>query len=420
MVKSVPLQLERLMRLAYLVTHPIQYQAPLLKRIAAEPGIDLKVFFCSDISTRPFLDTGFQRRLQWDVPLLDGYDCEFLPALGGTDQISFARPWNFGLAALLDRGQFDALWVHGYARLFNWRAIASAKRRGLRVFLRDEVQEFSRTRSPARRFAKRMFFAVLRQVVDCYLAIGTLNRNYYLALGVDPARIVMMPYAVDNKFFQARCHETSPRRERFRSELGLDPNRPVILYAGKLFSRKRPEDLLEAYARLSSDGRCEPDPYLLYVGEGESKATLEARAATLGWPSVKFLGFKNQTELPAFFDLCDVFVIPSSFEPWGLIVNEVMNAGRPIIASDRVGACPDLLRDGVNGCVYRAEDIGQLHQALVNILANPDLRKRMGQASLNIVNRWSYEEDVQALKTALDTYVPRRFATQPAPIRETE
>src|ERR1019366_6483273 len=172
MDEAAQLQLEWLMRLAYLVTHPIQYQAPLLKRIAAEPGIDLKVFFCSDISTRPFLDLGFKRQLQWDVPLLDGYDYEFLPAFGGTDHLSFARPWNFGLAERLDQGQFDALWVHGYARLFNWRAIASAKRRGLTVFLRDDVQEFSRTRGPARRLAKRMFFAVLRQVVDCYLAIG--------------------------------------------------------------------------------------------------------------------------------------------------------------------------------------------------------------------------------------------------------
>src|ERR1700722_7676796 len=115
------------MRLAYVVTHPIQYQAPLLKRIAAEPGIDLKVFFCSDISTRPFRDSEFNRQIHWDLPLLDGYEYEFLPALGATDQISFARPWNFGISERLDLGRFDALWVHGYARLFNWRAIGAAK-----------------------------------------------------------------------------------------------------------------------------------------------------------------------------------------------------------------------------------------------------------------------------------------------------
>jgi glycosyltransferase involved in cell wall biosynthesis len=231
-------------RLAYLVSHPIQYQAPLLKRIAAEPGIDLKVFFCSDISTRPYMDPGFKQSLQWDIPILDGYEYEFLPAIGGTDRLSFARPWNFGLAERLERGSFDALWVHGWGLLFNWRAIVSAKRRGLRVLVRDEGHEFSVGRSSARRLAKRALFAGLRRVVDCYLAIGTLNRNYYLSLGVDPFRIVTMPYAVDNRFFQDRCRAASQVRERFKAELGLDPNRPIVLYVGKLYGRKRPEDLL--------------------------------------------------------------------------------------------------------------------------------------------------------------------------------
>lgn len=253
-----------------------------------------------------------------------------------------------------------------------------------------------------------MFFAGLRQLVDCFLAIGTLNRNYYISLGVDPARISLMPYAVDNDFFRSRCAEASLRRESFRAELGLSPDRPVILYAGKIFGRKRPEDLLDAYARLSSDGRSEPDPYLLFIGEGETKAALEARAALHGWSSIKFLGFKNQTELPVFFDLCDVFVIPSNLEPWGLILNEVMNAGRPIIASDRVGACIDLVRPGVNGYVYRSEDVADLHQALVKVLEDADMRQRMGRASLDIIGRWSFEEDVQALKSALETYVPRQ------------
>jgi glycosyltransferase involved in cell wall biosynthesis len=395
------------MRLAYLTTHPIQYQAPLLKRIASEPGIDLKVFFCSDFSVRPYLDSGFKRQIQWDVPLLDGYAYEFLPAIGRADKISFSRPWNIGLAQRLDEGQFAAIFVDGYMRLFNWRAIVSAKRRGIKVFLRDDVQEFSRMRGPLRKLAKQALFGVLRQAVDCYLAIGSSNRDYYLSLGVNPRRIIRMPYAVDNNFFQARCHDASKRREQFRVELGLEPNRPVILYAGKLYGRKRPEDVLEAYKRLSIDGRSEPHPYLLYVGDGESRSALESRAASLGWSSVKFMGFKNQTELAAFFDLCDVFVIPSSLEPWGLVVNEVMNAGRPIIGTDRVGACNDLLRDGINGYIYQAGDVGQLHQALIKVMAEPELREKMGQASLDMINQWSFEEDVQALGEALDTFVFR-------------
>lgn len=401
------------MRIAYLVSHPIQYQAPLLKRIAAEPGIDLKVYFCSDFSTRRFIDPGFAHPVSWDVPLLDGYDYEFLPCLGTRDRISFVRPWNYGLAARLEQESFDVLWVHGYARLFNCRSIISAKRRSLAVFVRDEVQEFSRPRGALRRLAKRAVFAASDRLVDCFLAIGTANREYYESLGIEPARIITMPYAVDNQFFQLRCRESSAQREHFRSQLRLEPGRPVILFVGKLFGRKRPEDLLEAYFRLSSDGRREPVPYLLFVGDGELRSVLESRTKALGWSSIKFLGFRNQTELPAYFDLCDVFVMPSNFEPWGLIINEVMNAGRPIVASDRIGASRDLVDHGVNGYVYPAEDVVRLHESLAAILGDADLGMRMGRASLEIINRWSFEEDVQGLTLALRMFSKDRRLANP-------
>ncbi|MCR4333107.1 MAG: hypothetical protein NUV34_10485, partial [Sulfuricaulis sp.] len=101
-------------RLAYLVSHPIQYQAPLLRLISAEPDIDLTVFYCSDLSVREYHDEGFGQALQWDVPLLDGYRHEFLPVVGRTDRLSFWRPLNHGLARRLDEGKFDALWIHGW------------------------------------------------------------------------------------------------------------------------------------------------------------------------------------------------------------------------------------------------------------------------------------------------------------------
>jgi hypothetical protein len=110
----------RKIRLAYLVTHPIQYQAPLLRRIAEDRDIDLTVFYGSDISTKGYRDAGFDRVIKWDVPLLNGYRYEFLPAVGRTDRLSFWRPFNYGLAKRLKAGRFDVLWVHGYARWFHW------------------------------------------------------------------------------------------------------------------------------------------------------------------------------------------------------------------------------------------------------------------------------------------------------------
>ena len=286
------------MRLAYLVTHPIQYQAPLLKRIASEPGIDLEGFPLQRYFNTFVFRSRVSKTATVGCPSLGWLRLRIPSLLGRTDELSFSRPWNFGLARRLSEGRFDALWVHGYMRLFNWSAIASARKRGMMVFLRDEVQEFSRTRGPLRRTAKRPLFRILSRAVSCYFAIGTANLHYYLSLGVDRKQIEMMPYAVDNQFFQTRCRQASGRREHLRSALGLEPGRPIILYAGKLYDRKRPQDLLRAYLQLSKDGRCEPAPYLLFVGEGELRRRLDATARSTGWNSIKFLGFKTRPNSP--------------------------------------------------------------------------------------------------------------------------
>jgi glycosyltransferase involved in cell wall biosynthesis len=121
----------------------------------------------------------------------------------------------------------------------------------------------------------------------------------------------------------------------------------------------------------------------------------------MNWSSIKFLGFRNQTELPGYYDLCDVLVLPSAFEPWGLVINEVMNAGRAVVVSDQVGCGPDLVRKGENGYVFQAGDIAGLRQALVNLLSDPQKCRALGQKSLEIIATWGLEQDVAGLKLAL-------------------
>ena len=204
---------------------------------------------------------------------------------------------------------------------------------------------------------KQGFFAGLKRLVDGFLAIGTLNREYYRHYGISDEKIFSVPYAVDNAFFQAGAERAAAGREQLRRELGLAPGRPVILFVSKIEPRKRPADLLAAYLKLTKTGAVAGPPYLLFVGDGDQRRPLEEVVRDKELESVRFLGFKNQTELPAYYDLCDVFVLPSVHEPWGLVVNEVMNAGRAVIVSDQVGCGPDLVRNGENGYIFQAGDI---------------------------------------------------------------
>ncbi len=387
-------------RLAYLVTHPIQYQAPLLRTIAAEPDLDLQVFFRSDFSVGRFQEADFGREIEWDVPLLEGYKYAFLPALGARTRATFWRPFNYGLSRRLATGGFDALWIHGYARPFHWQVAAAAKRHGLKVLIRDEATAISTRRGPVKQLAKRAFFGALRRLCDGFLAIGALNRGYYLENDIPAERIFSMPYAVDNAYFQAGAAQAAAGRAKLRAELGLEPDRPVILFAARFTPRKRPGDLLEAVARLAEDPGV-ATPHLLFAGDGPLRPELERRAAEVGLGSVRFLGFRGQLELPALYDLCDVFVLPSVFEPWGLVVNEAMNAGRAVVVSDQVGCGPDLVEPGVNGHLFKAGDVGALRDALARLVADPEACRAMGRRSLEIINRWSFREDVEGLKAAL-------------------
>src|SRR5208283_4761924 len=130
------------------------------------------------------------------------------------------------------------------------------------------------------------------------------------------------------------------------------------------------------------------------------RARLESSARALRWDSIRFIGFRNQSELPAMYDLCDVFVLPSEREPWGLVINEVMNAGKPVIVSDRVGAGPDLVEDGVNGFVFPARDVAALADRLQRMIENPDARAAMGGRAFEKVARHGFDADRDGLLSA--------------------
>jgi glycosyltransferase involved in cell wall biosynthesis len=395
-------------RVACLVSHPIQYQAPLFRYLAARPGIELTVFFLSDLSVNSYRDSGFGVNVKWDVPLLDGYRYEFLPRVGSGSGLSFWRPWTFGLRARLRRGRFDALWVHGYAHRGCLAGIAAAKSLNIPVLLRGESNILSETDDALKLGVKRIAMPALLRTIDAMLAIGRLNREYYLNYGVEAERIFPMPYAVDNEFFRTAAKRARPNREALRAELGLKPGRVVILFASKMQPHKRAADLIEAYARLSIDGVAEPAADLVFAGDGEERANLERRARELKWDSIRFIGFRNQSELPALYDLCDVFVLPSEHEPWGLVVNEAMNAGKPVIVSDRVGAGADLVEDGVNGFVYPVGDVAALADRLRQLIGSPEHRAAMGARALEKVAHLDFAADREGLLAALDSVVGKK------------
>lgn len=381
------------LRLAHVVSHPIQYQAPLLRRLAQEPGLLLKTFFLTDAGAQPFHDPGFNRVVKWDVPLLDGYEHQFI-ARGLPLPLKFNQPARCSWRRAFAAGGFDAVWVNGYAHGPLLRAIAAAKWLGIKVLVRGESHDGLRRAEPRwRRAAQRALF---RQV-DAFLAIGSANRDFYVARGVAPQRVHLAPYSVDNEYFRERIDAAASRRATLLSELQLSPSLPVVLFASKLQPRKRCGDLLRAYEAIREDTPAQ----IVVVGDGTERGALMEYVREKRLEDVRFVGFKNQSELPAYYDLCDIFVLPSDTEPWGLIVNEVMNAGKPVVVSDAVGAARDLVPDGRSGCVFPVGDVAALAARLRTLISQPDLRRRMGAHARVLVGEWGIDATVAGIRSAL-------------------
>lgn len=387
------------MRLAYFVSHPIQYQAPLLRLISQDPDINLKVFFYSDFSLQAYQDPDFGTTVKWDVPLVDGYEYEFLNCWGSKQWYGWwKQPIGTNIYQVLKEGKFDAVWVHGWSWLCSLQVILAAEQLGIPVLMRGESNGIEEPSNPVKAKVKRAFLNWLFQKVQAFLYIGTYNRRFYEGYGISPDRLFLVPYAVDNDFFQHKVFQAEVDREALRKSFQLAVGRPIILYAAKLTDVKRPKDLLAAYKLLSPDGVQEPEPYLLFVGDGVLRSELEIEARETGWDSIRFLGFRNQSELPAMYDLCDVFVLPSGFEPWGLAINEVMNAGKAVVVSDIVGCAIDLIEDRENGRVFPMGDIESLRDVLVWSISNASTA---GAKSIERIHTWSFNEDIQGIKSAV-------------------
>jgi glycosyltransferase involved in cell wall biosynthesis len=380
-------------RLAILVSHPIQYQAPLYRALAARPEIDLTVFFCSDWGLKTYRDEGFGQELKWDVPLLDGYRSEFLPNVNPKPNLS--RFWGLINPAIIQRlrnGDFDAVWIHGWAHVTDWLAMLTAFASGIPVLLRGDSNLLP-TLPRWKRILKRAVLTWLFRKVSGFLAIGRYNAEFYGAYGVPKEKIFYVPYAVDNDFFLSKAEELRPRKIELKRKFGMPEDLAVILFCGKLIPVKRPMDLLQVFAQLSKDVRCT----LVFVGDGPLHSELEAYVQEHEPQHVYFMGFQNQTELPTFYAMADVFVLPSGSEQWGLVVNEAMCFGLPVIVSDQVGAGGDLVREGVNGFVYPAGDVIFLSARLKLLLTNASIRQKMGNASLEIIIPWAYPTCVRGV-----------------------
>ncbi len=391
-------------KLAVVMSHAIQYQAPLLRKIAANKDIDLKVYFNWDFGVKETLDTQFGRNVKWDTPLLEGYDYKFLKNFSPKPSSDFWGQINFGIIPELVKNHYDSVLLFGWNQFTNWLVFLVAPIVGTRIILQGESPlSHELIKKGPNRFAKRLIFRVLFSLVSKFLYIGGENRKFYEYYGVPENKLIFAPYAVENDRLFISAKRLKAEKEEFKREIGIEKNQPVILFVGKFIEKKRPMDLIRAYELIAeSSGSKVKNAALVFVGDGVLRSEMEDYIKTHNLKNVRILGFKNQLELPKFYALADIFVLPSGIsETWGLVTNEAMCFGLPVIVSDMVGCGADLIKSGENGFIFPTGDIRRLTECISALIADAKLRANFGEKSRKIIETYSHETDVEAIIEAM-------------------
>jgi glycosyltransferase involved in cell wall biosynthesis len=389
----------RRVRLALLAASPVYYQVPLYRRLAKEPDIEFTALFASSVGVRPH-DGGYSQAVNSGLDCLTGYKSRFL---GGSESAepseSFFSLRDLSVVRELLEGRYDVLWMHGYN--FLTHALAATAQRVLRrpILLREE-QNLLHPRVWWKAHAKRILVPMLfRDSIGLY--IGRRNREWFRHYGVREDRLFFVPYCVDNERLQLAARELHSMKGLLRKQFGLtEASGPVILWVGRMIPKKQPLFVLDAFRQVRLRARCS----LVMVGSGSLEGELRKKVANEAIPDVHLAGFLDQTQIVRAYASADIFVLASRYhETWGIVVNEAMNFGLPVVASDKVGAAHDLVKNGVNGFIVNSEGPSDLAEKLAILVSSRQLREQLGSASRQLISAWNYDVASAGLVDAVRT-----------------
>jgi glycosyltransferase involved in cell wall biosynthesis len=381
-----------LRKLAIISSHPIQYNAPLFALLAKEDKIDLKVFYTWGIdSIKEKYDPDFQQSIKWDIPLLEGYQYQFLENTSkNPGSHHFKGIINPNLNQEIEKWGADIVWVWGWAFDSHLKALRYFKRKKEVWFRGDSTLIDEPKGLSVKKILRRVFLTWVYRYVDKAFYVGTHNKAYFIKHGLKETQLVYSPHAIDNDRFDDPKGTYKMQAVEWRKELGISENQKVILFAGKLETKKNPFFLISLAKELPSN-----EFKFVFVGSGPLEEDLKKQATK----NCIFLGFQNQKMMPIVYRLADVFVLPSigPGETWGLAINEALACGIPVIASNKCGGAVDLINTET-GFMYNGINLIECLDWIQEKLKT----KQSVIFNSTLIKKHSYQTISRALKTFMD------------------
>jgi glycosyltransferase involved in cell wall biosynthesis len=371
-------------RLVILTEIIAPYRIPVFNALARHPDIDLQVIFLAenDPTLRQWLV--YKDEIQFCYQVLPSWRRR----LGKSNLLV-----NRGLRAALQQASPDAILCGGYNYPASWEALRWARHNQARFYL--WVESTAHDQRNGRLLVESLKRRFLR-ACDGFVVPGRSSRQYVKSFGVEDSVIFTAPNAVDTAWFAEEAAIIRADARRHREVRGL-PQR-YFLFVGRLVTQKGVFDLLRAYGTLPAKLREEIG--LVFVGDGAERAQLQRLAAAVTPGCIQFAGFVQREGMAAYYALAEALVFPTHSDPWGLVVNEAMACSRTVISTEVAGCTADLVRDGWNGRVIDAGDVGQLAVALAEIAADADLRAQMGRNSRQRIQEYSPEACAEGIAEA--------------------
>jgi len=381
----------RRLRVAFVTSHPIQYQVPIFRILANHPALDFTVLF-GQIPDPKTQGEGFGKEFQWDIPLLSGYRYEVLTNVSQEPSVTrFVGCDTPDIVPRIKTGDFDVIVVNGWGMKSSLQALWACQRYNVPCLVRGEANDIR-----PRAWWKRL---IQRQLVHRYAAclyIGQASKAFYENRGVSPERLFPSLYCVDNDRFESATQRIG--RMEARKQFGLRSDSTVFLFSGKLVPKKHPLELLESVAAIS---RRNTGLEVLIVGDGELRERCEQLVASRQLP-VRFAGFLNQSQIVNAYVASNCIVLPSDHgETWGLVVNEAMACGCPAIVSDQVGCSADLISPGHTGNVFRFGAWNELSEMLEICSTQSSILRQWGDNAKLRIKSYSPSAAADGMYTAI-------------------
>jgi glycosyltransferase involved in cell wall biosynthesis len=376
--------------LAVIETHPVQYHAPVYNMVQARFGIPVAAIYGSDFSVAGYADLEFGESFAWDTDLLAGYGSSFLSRVSNGGERSFDKVSPKGLSEALRQVNPAAVLVVGYAARFYRSAMLHSLSGGYPLLFRGETTDHARIRNRPKAWFRDLALRWLYRRCAKLLYIGQRSLDHFRRLACPSEKLVFSPYCVDSSQFDCSESDRDALRWVTRDRLDISSAQNVLLFSGKLVSRKGPDLLLRAVKALPKHIR--RSVVVLFLGSGGLSESLESLAGSSPEVDARFLGFQNQSQLSCYYQAADLLVLPSTVsETWGLVVNEALHHGLPCVVSEAVGCAPDLVSPGVTGEV---SEIGSVRSSATAIHRGLDLvgRSEIRTRCREIVDGYTVEK----------------------------